>query len=152
METVAYEPESTVEGGIFCCELPTDPAHLRSMRRMVREWAANGGIHQDRLDDLVFAVDEAASRGIRHSMSGRGPIWIDGHVALGQVRVVVTDYGSHPASADSDGLDLHMLGTLTDHMHVEESDGATVITMVWDVSRIGLLGTRDSSRCTGRVA
>jgi len=109
---------------------------------MVRNWAAAAGMRPHQIDDLVFAVDQAASSGIEHSLGGPGPIWIDGHVAFGQLRVVVTDYGPRGASAAPNDLGLKMVDALTDHMHVEESDGATAITMVWDLATIRLSSAR----------
>jgi len=137
--SVSCRWESTSPTGNFSCELPTDPTHLRSVRRMVRDWAAAAGMHGDRLDDLVLAVDEAASSGIEHSGDRRGPVWVDGHVAFGQVRIVVTDYGRRGSSTASRRFGLRMIGDLTDHVHAEDCDGATAITMVWDMA-----GTRSS--------
>jgi anti-sigma regulatory factor (Ser/Thr protein kinase) len=98
---------------------------------------------EDRLDDLVLAVDQAASSGIEHSAGRPGPIWVDGHMALGQIRLVVTDYGPRRASNASPEPGLELLRCLTDHAHAERVDGATAITMVWDVSKIRLSSTRE---------
>lgn len=150
MESVISQGESVPGTSGLCCELATDPAHLRSVRRKVRNWAADAGMSQDRIEDLVLAVDQAASSSIEFSRARPGPIWIDGHVALGQLRVVVTDWGQRGAPAAPNDLGLRIVDALTDHMHVEDSDGATAITMVWDLARIRLSSSRRPASLSGR--
>jgi len=126
-------------GDGFCCELPTDPTPLRSARRAIRDWAADAGLPPDRLDDVAFAVDEAVVSLIGESPGAPGRIWIDGHVALGQVRIVVTDHLAGQAPAD-----LRLIEGLADHRHIDRNDGATAITMVWDINPARLSAVRRS--------
>jgi hypothetical protein len=134
------EPAATGDG--FCCELPTDPAPLRAARRDIRDWAADAGLPPGRLDDVVFAVDEAVVGLIGRSPGAPGRVWIDGHVALGQVRIVVTDHVPHP---DGPPTDLQLIDGLADHRHVEQLDGACAITMVWDINPARLSEPRRGS-------
>ena len=50
--------------------LPAQPRQLRVMRRAVEEWAAAVGLPDDVLDDLQYALGEAAANAVEHAYGG----------------------------------------------------------------------------------
>ncbi|MBP8131016.1 MAG: ATP-binding protein [Candidatus Hydrogenedentes bacterium] len=59
-------------------ELASDARLLGCIRSLVRAYAAGLGFPEDRVREIVLAVDEACANAIRHSYAGRN----DGTVAL----------------------------------------------------------------------
>jgi len=82
-------------------EFPSDPRLLRAVRGLVRGYAENLGYSEDRVSEVVLAVDEACANAIRHSYRGA----TDGELALSLssnehgVEIVLRDKGQ-PATAE----------------------------------------------------
>jgi serine/threonine-protein kinase RsbW len=63
-----------------------DPSHLPHIRALIRSWLAPLALDADTGDDLVLAVNEAASNAIEHAYDAAGPsdlvkvsFWTDPH-------------------------------------------------------------------------
>jgi anti-sigma regulatory factor (Ser/Thr protein kinase) len=121
----------------FWCRLDGNPFHVRRARRAAIQWASGTGLSMERVDDVALAVNEALTNSVQHAYPGaRGPVWLDGHVAVGQVRMVVTDHGHWRPSGGRHhhGRGLRLVHALADHAHLERGDDATTITMVWNLT------------------
>jgi serine/threonine-protein kinase RsbW len=69
--------------------IPADLARLTELRAMVRDAARAEGAAPDSVDDLMQAVDEAATNTIVHGYAGR-PGWIDLALVVNGGDIVVT--------------------------------------------------------------
>ncbi len=52
-------------------DIVSDPANLCVVRQAVRAYLMTFGLAEERVDDIVLAVDEACSNVIRHAYDGR---------------------------------------------------------------------------------
>ncbi len=130
--------DMSTNAAAFCHQLRADPTQLRPARHAITRWATCTGLGTDQVGDLTFAVSEALSNSIEHAYPAEdGLIWVDAHVAGGQVRVIVSDHG-HWRIPDTDpgsrGRGLSVICAITDHAHLEHGEGATTVTMVWNLS------------------
>jgi anti-sigma regulatory factor (Ser/Thr protein kinase) len=64
-----------------------DDAPLHEVRAFVAEQAARNGLHQDRVDEMVLAVDEVVSNSVRHGAANRDLlVWAEDGVVICEVR------------------------------------------------------------------
>lgn len=78
----------------FRIVLRAEPRLLCSLRRLVRDYVASFGF-EDRLDQIVLAVDEACANAIRHSYQGRhdGTITLTLRAHEGMIDLQLEDEG-----------------------------------------------------------
>jgi serine/threonine-protein kinase RsbW len=69
--------------------IPADLTRLADVRQLVRQAARDAGATPGAVDDLVQAVDEAATNTIVHGYAG-APGWVEVTVAVAGPHVVVT--------------------------------------------------------------
>jgi serine/threonine-protein kinase RsbW len=76
--------------------IPADLTRLAEVRACVREATRAAGAGPDVVDDLVQAVDEAATNAIVHGYAGR-PGWVEVTVAVIDLDLVITVEDAAPA-------------------------------------------------------
>ena len=125
--------------------IPADVARLAEVRRLVREVAIEVGAPPTCLDDLVQAVDEAATNVIVHGYRGE-PGWIDVDVQLVRDRIVITIEDEAPtfdptgvpepdltvpaARRRPGGMGIHLMRLATDELHHAPRPGVgNILTM-----------------------
>lgn len=106
---------------------------LPRLRRRVAAAAATAGLDDDRVDDLVLAVNELATNSVEHGPgSGRLRLWL----AHGSVTAEVSDRGRmdvpfpglvHPSVTGARGRGLWLASELTDVLQVWSDSTGTVI-------------------------
>lgn len=77
-------------------QVRSDPRMLGPVRELVRAWFLRHGVAQERVDDLVLAVDEGCANAIRHAYGGRCDETVEVVLAAepGELRVEVCDRGA----------------------------------------------------------
>jgi anti-sigma regulatory factor (Ser/Thr protein kinase) len=116
-------------------ELVFRKATLRTVRRFVSEHAASAGLRGDRADDLVVAVNEAATNSVRYG-GGEGLVrlWRDGDAVVCEVR----DRGRideplvgrfRPARGADGGHGLWMANQLCDLVQLRSRRNGTVVRL-----------------------
>jgi anti-anti-sigma factor len=113
--------------------LPAEPAQLSVMRRAVRRWSAAAGLADDRSDDLLLALGEAAANAVEHAYrDGATGEWTY-EVARGgdgAVAVVVQDWGSWrppPADPGFRGRGVAFVYELADEVDMEHGPSGTTV-------------------------
>ena len=116
--------------------LPAQPRQLRVMRRAVERWAALVGLSDEVLDDLQYALGEAAANAVEHAYGDT----VDGefHYTLdhrpgpdGGVAVQVRDFGRwRPVPTDSGhrGRGVQVLHAVGTDVRIDSDDGGTTVT------------------------
>ena len=125
--------------------IPADVARLADMRSLVRGAAQDRGAPSDVVDDLVQAVDEAATNTIVHGYAGR-PGWVEVTLALVGRDIVVTLEDAAPAFDPTTrpepdmrvdalvrgpgGMGIHLMRLATDRLDYRARDGGgNVLTL-----------------------
>ena len=120
--------------------------HLAELRQFVRQAAAHAEAPVECLDDLVQAVDEAATNTITHGYRGR-PGWLEIGAAVDGGRFVVTledeaptfdpttvpepDLGLDAQVRKPGGLGVHLIRKATDSFaHRPRPGGGNILTLV----------------------
>ena len=126
--------------------LPPSPVHLAGLRRAAR--ACLGGVASEAADDVVLALNEAATNAILYGSSGGQPVQVVVHVNHDVIQASVLDHGPDlptqpPSEADTDALavrgrGLWLLGRLVDEVRLERVRLGTRVTLR---RRIGPPGT-----------
>jgi len=125
--------------------VPADLERLADVRQLVREWATEAGAPPGVVDDLVQAVDEAATNAITHGYGGRAG-WVE--VALGGngTDLVVTvedeapvfdptsrpepDMSVSPLVRGPHGMGIRLMRLATDAItHRPRDGGGNILTM-----------------------
>jgi serine/threonine-protein kinase RsbW len=126
--------------------IEADLARLADLREFVRAQARAGSAPIDCLDDLVQAVDEAATNVITHGYRGAHG-WIDVDIALEDGRFVVTledaapsfdptsvpepDLSVPPLARRPGGMGVHLIRMGTDQVSYRpRPGGGNILTMV----------------------
>jgi serine/threonine-protein kinase RsbW len=128
--------------------IPADLDRLAEMRALVRGAvdAIDPAADETCQDDLVQAVDEAATNVITHGYRG-GPGWLDVGVGLADDRFVVTiedaapafdptavpapDLGVPPLARRPGGMGVHLMREATDELaYRPRPGGGNILTMV----------------------
>lgn len=125
--------------------IDADLGRLADVRELVREVAASSEAPPACMDDLVQAVDEAASNVIRHGYGGT-PGWIDVTAELVEDRIVVTledeaapfdpttvpepDLTVPPERRRAGGMGIHLIRQAMDEFeHSARPGGGNILTM-----------------------
>ena len=126
--------------------IPADVDRLAELRRFVRAAAADAGAPGECVDDLVQAVDEAATNAIVHGYHGR-PGWLEISAAVDGERLVVTledeapvfdpttvaepDLGLEAQIRKPGGMGVHLIRKATDDFaHRPRPGGGNILTLV----------------------
>ncbi|SRR6266705_1458043 len=117
--------------------VPTSPSWLAGLRRAARAYLR--GVSDEVADDVVLALNEAATNAMRYGSSGGQPIQVLVHVSDNWVEVSVLDHGPQappalPATADTDelhvgGRGLWLLRRLVDEVRLERVKLGTRVTL-----------------------
>ena len=130
--------------------IPASPSRLAELRRTARTHLH--GVWDDVADDIVLALNEAATNAVLHGSSGDQPIQVVIHVNDDWVEASVLDHGPEPppgfpADADTDqlrglpggGRGLWLLRRLVDEVRLERVNLGTRITMRRAIGPVGTL-------------
>jgi len=117
--------------------LPPSPVHLAGLRRAAR--ACLGGVASEAADDVVLALNEAATNAILYGSSGGQPVQVVVHVNDDVIEASVLDHGPDlptqpPSEADTDALavrgrGLWLLRRLVDEVRLERVQLGTRVTL-----------------------
>ena len=117
--------------------LPPSPVHLAGLRRAAR--ACLGGVASEAADDVVLALNEAATNAILYGSSGGQPVQVVVHVNDDVIEASVLDHGPDlptqpPSEADTDALavrgrGLWLLRRLVDEVRLERVRLGTRVTL-----------------------
>jgi len=127
--------------------LPPSPVHLAGLRRAAR--ACLGGVASEAADDVVLALNEAATNAILYGSSGGQPVQVVVHVNDDVIEASVLDHGPDlptqpPSEADTDALavrgrGLWLLRRLVDEVRLERVQLGTRVTLRRRIGPPGLL-------------
>lgn len=126
--------------------IEADLGELAAVRQFVRDEAGAADAPIDCLDDLVQAVDEAATNVITHGYRG-APGWLEIGVALADDRFVVTiedgaprfdptaapepDLSIPPLARQPGGMGVHLMRQATDELRYRpRPGGGNILTMI----------------------
>jgi anti-sigma regulatory factor (Ser/Thr protein kinase) len=123
---------------VNCEELGVDRTTLSALRGFVQARAAKGGLHEERVDDLVYAVNEVVTNSICHG-EGRARVsfWVDSGAVVCEVR----DRGwvrdplagrMAPPSDRVSGRGLWLVNQLCDLVQLRSSPSGTTLRMLID--------------------
>jgi serine/threonine-protein kinase RsbW len=117
--------------------LPPSPVHLAGLRRAAR--ACLGGVASEAADDVVLALNEAATNAILYGSSGGQPVQVVVHVNDDVIEASVLDHGPDlpaqpPTGADMEALGvrgrgLRLLRRLVDEVRLERVQLGTRVTL-----------------------
>jgi anti-sigma regulatory factor (Ser/Thr protein kinase) len=117
--------------------MPASPSRLAGLRRAVR--AHLGGVSEAVADDVVLALNEAATNAVLDGSRGGQPVEVAVHVTHDWVEASVLDHGPEPppglpADADTDepragGRGLWLLRRLVDEVRLERVKLGTRVTL-----------------------
>jgi anti-sigma regulatory factor (Ser/Thr protein kinase) len=117
-------------------ELGLAPRRLHEVRRLVERKATEAGFPQERVEDVVFAVNEVATNALRHGdQPARIRVWHDG----GHLICEVTDAGGRilnpmagrkePAIKEAGGLGLWAARQMCEAIEFRSSSSGTVVSV-----------------------
>jgi anti-sigma regulatory factor (Ser/Thr protein kinase) len=126
--------------------IDADLGQLAELRRYVRAQVSAAGAPDDCRDDLVQAVDEAATNVIKYGYRG-SPGWLDLDVAVEDGRFVVTledtatsfdptgvpepDLVTHPLARKPGGMGVHLIRAATDSLtYRPRPGGGNILVMI----------------------
>jgi anti-sigma regulatory factor (Ser/Thr protein kinase) len=118
---------------------PASPAHLGDLRRSMRT-GLSGVVPEADLEDMLLAVNEAATNAILHGSGDGHPVDVTVHVRDGWIEVSVLDRGptlpgsdhgdrTDPQVSHAGGRGLWIIGRLVDEVRLERVDDGTRITL-----------------------
>lgn len=123
--------------GVWCVELtiPASPAHLAGLRRAARH--ALRGVPAQVADELVLALDEAATNAVLYGSRGGDPVQVVVRVQGAWVEATILDHGpaqplQPPATTDrfsGHGRGLWLLRCLVDEVRLERVKLGTRVTL-----------------------
>lgn len=112
---------------------------VTSLRRLLRTWIGEAGLHPDLAEDVVLAVDEAVTNVVEHAYPRQC-----GEVRLrlvrsgpGDLEVTVEDDGtwrSPPEDPGFRGRGVQLIHGLADRAQITHSPHGTTVSMGWDAS------------------
>jgi anti-sigma regulatory factor (Ser/Thr protein kinase) len=119
--------------------LRAEATAARTVRTRLRHWLTRWGWHDDDLDDVIMAVDEAVANVVDHAYClqpepGNVHVyaWITDRPTDHRATVSITDQGRwRPVLADPGyrGRGLVMMSSCMASLHIEHSSGGTSVTM-----------------------
>ena len=127
--------------------MPASPSRLAGLRRAVR--ASLRGVSDEVADDVVLALNEAATNAVLYGSRGGQPVEVAVHVTHDWVEASVLDHGPEPppglhAAADTDelragGRGLWLLRRLVDEVRLERVKPGTRVTLRRAIGPAGTL-------------
>jgi anti-sigma regulatory factor (Ser/Thr protein kinase) len=127
--------------------IPASPSRLAELRRTAR--ASLHGVADEVADDVVLALNEAATNAVLYGSRGDQPIQVVVHVNDHWVEASVLDHGPEPpaglpAAADTDelpagGRGLWLLRRLVDEVRLERVKLGTRVTLRRAIGQAGTL-------------
>jgi anti-sigma regulatory factor (Ser/Thr protein kinase) len=127
--------------------IPASPSRLAELRRTARVYLR--GVSDEVADDVVLALNEAATNAVLYGSSGDQPIQVGVHVNDDWVEATVLDHGPEPpagfpADADTDqlrggGRGLLLLRRLVDEVRLERVNLGTRVTLRRAIGPAGTL-------------
>ncbi len=127
--------------------IPASPSRLAELRRAAR--ASLRGVADEVADDVVLALNEAATNAVLYGSSGDQPIQVVVHVNHDWVETSVLDHGPEPPAglpADTDtgelrvgGRGLWLLRRLVDEVRLERVKLGTRVTLRRAIGPAGTL-------------
>ena len=115
--------------------IPPSPCHLAGLRRAARTYLR--GVSDEVADDVVLALNEAATNAVLYGSSGGQPVEVVVQVDDGWVEASVLDHGPDPPTAlsadtdepDAGGRGLWLLRRLVDEVRLERVRLGTRVTL-----------------------
>jgi serine/threonine-protein kinase RsbW len=127
--------------------MPASPSRLAGLRRAVR--ACLRGVSEEVADDVVLALNEAATNAVLYGSRGGQPVEVAVHVTHDWVEASVLDHGPEPppglhAAADTEelragGRGLWLLRRLVDEVRLERVKLGTRVTLRRAIGPVGTL-------------
>jgi PAS domain S-box-containing protein len=116
-----------------------DADHLADLRHQLATWLHDGGVSDERVADIVLAVNEACANSIEHGYRGRKPgkIRLKGENDGACVRLEVTDKGSwKPAATDpgNRGRGLVLIRAVSDWLEMDCTPKGTTVIMSFSLT------------------
>ena len=117
--------------------VPALPDRLRTLRARVASWAQATGTHDVRRDDMVLAVNEAATNSIEHAYrSSRGVLTVFAGCdpVDGVARIVIADRGDWrepPADPGFRGRGLSIIRELSPVFELYHDNHGTTVSLGW---------------------
>jgi PAS domain S-box-containing protein len=109
--------------------LRADPRELVRLRRATRAWLRRSGCGDDRVGEVLVAVNELAANAIEHAY-GPAEAWFEvaGRIDDGVATFEVRDFGRWRASRPGThrGRGLRLVADLTDDFSLDHSDAGTI--------------------------
>lgn len=122
--------------------IAADPAELATLRAQVRDWLESNHVPNERQDDVVLAISEAASNAIEHAYGDQHvqqerPAEVIANLALTShtLSVEVQDHGRWVAMNSNPDRDrgISIMQALADEYRLETSAAGTTVNMRFDV-------------------
>jgi anti-sigma regulatory factor (Ser/Thr protein kinase) len=131
----------------YAAFIPASPSRLAELRQTARGYLR--GVSDEVADDIVLALNEAATNAVLYGSSGDQPIQVVVHVNDDWVEASVLDHGPQPpaglpAAADTgelpaSGGGLWLLRRLVDEVRLERVKLGTRVTLRWAIGPAGTL-------------
>ena len=117
--------------------LPAAPENLGRIRRLVRTYLRRLGLSDERVEDVVIAVGEAALNVVEHAYRGiRGNIVIRGEVTGNAITVTVRDFGQwRPQVERGHGRGTRIMQGFSDGVKTFTTPGGTTVQLSWTLDR-----------------
>ena len=115
--------------------VPASPDSLYRVRRAVRAFAKRAGVPAERIEEIVFAVGEAALNTVEHAYRGiGGQMQVRGERRNGTVIITVRDVGHWRDPVDRGrGRGMKIMREFADQVEVDTGTEGTVVRLAWQV-------------------
>jgi serine/threonine-protein kinase RsbW len=133
--TMRYRPRIPEKSGDQVDEMDFTVDHLPGVRRFVATRARGCGLDEDSVGDLVIAVNEIATNGVRHgSPKAELRMWAADNRVYAEIRDkghwVPSDAGDDPPSSDAEGgMGLWVTRQICSAVHITTGDQGTVVRL-----------------------
>lgn len=115
--------------------VPASPDSLHRVRRAVRAFAKRAGVPGERVEEIVFAVGEAALNTVEHAYRGTGgQMQVRGERRNGAVVITVHDVGQWRDPIDRGrGRGMKIMRQFADQVDVDTGPEGTVVRLAWQL-------------------